>query len=69
MDKNQKIRKRESYHTFSMLVTRYNMNITQLKAVYDLLDSHNAYGSIRNSNYAYESLNLVIADIQQNLLA
>jgi len=65
--KKAKIRNRRSYIAFKELY-RFLSNEPGIKAVmqrvFDMLDARYCFGSIRNANYAAESMKLVLKDAE-----
>ena len=61
----EKIRNRTSYLAFKELY-RFLCNKPSIedvvRRVFDMLDARRCFGSIRNANYAKESMELVLAD-------
>ena len=70
--KKAKIRNRQSYNTFKELY-RFLSNEPCIKAimqrVFDMLDERYSFGSIRNANYAEESMKLVLKDAESRFKA
>lgn len=67
MNDVERIRKRNSYKTFQSLNDFLSKNPSKeeiLMRIHNLIDGSNGYGSERNSNYALESLNLLIKDME-----
>jgi type II secretory pathway component PulK len=67
MDEQQKerIRNRQSYRQFKRLLQFLNREPskrTVLIAMHNLIDSYHGFGSQRNSDYALESIKLLLAD-------
>jgi len=70
--KEAKIRNRRSYIAFKELY-RFLSNEPGIEAVmqrvFDMLDARYCFGSIRNANYAEESLKLVLKDAESRIKA
>jgi Asp-tRNA(Asn)/Glu-tRNA(Gln) amidotransferase B subunit len=61
----ERVRLRTSYRTFQQLLKYLNTDPDKkaiLQAVYNILDQHRAFGSATNSEYAQESLELLLKD-------
>ena len=70
--KEAKIRNRQSYIAFKKLY-RFLSNEPGIKAImqriFDMLDARYCFGSIRNANYAEESMKLVLKDAESRFKA
>lgn len=64
----EKIRNRKSYKTFQALKEFLDSKPKQveiLEKLHDIIDARNGYGSEKNANYARESLDLFIQDMEE----
>lgn len=67
MTKETKIRNRQSYIAFKELYCFLNNEPcieAIMQRIFDTLDARYCFGSIRNANYAKESLKLVLKDAE-----
>ena len=64
----EKIRNRRSYKTFQELKAFLDKKPSKAKVLtkfHEMLDASNGYGSEKNANYARESLDLFIRDMEE----
>ncbi len=60
-----KIRKRSSYKLFEQLLEIKERDARDfLRRIYEFLDNYRAFGSLTKADYAFESMNLLLRDIE-----